>query len=81
MPKRSDIDAILIIGAGPTGVALGIALAQAGVAVIVADKADDIYPLPRAAHIDHETMRILQGLGAGDAVFAASRPARGSQAT
>ena len=50
---------VLIIGAGPTGVALGIALAQHGVSVILADKADGIYPLPRAAHIDHETMRIL----------------------
>jgi 3-(3-hydroxy-phenyl)propionate hydroxylase len=68
---------VLIIGAGPTGIALAIALAQEGVSVIVADKADDIYPLPRAAHIDHETMRILQGLGVGDAVMAKSRAARG----
>ena len=68
---------VLIIGAGPTGVALGIALAQHGVSVILADKADGIYPLPRAAHIDHETMRILQALGVGDAVFAKSRPSSG----
>jgi 3-(3-hydroxy-phenyl)propionate hydroxylase len=68
---------VLIIGAGPTGVALGIALAQHGVSVILADKADDIYPLPRAAHIDHETMRILQALGVGDAIFAKSRPSSG----
>lgn len=76
MAAQPDCD-VLIIGAGPTGVALGIALAQAGVSVILADKADGIYPLPRAAHIDHETMRILQALGVGDGVFAASRPSSG----
>ncbi|MFX8949761.1 hypothetical protein ABTM92_19680, partial [Acinetobacter baumannii] len=29
--------------------------------------------LPRAAHIDHEGMRVLQEAGAADAVFATSR--------
>ena len=29
----------------------------------------DIYPLPRAAHIDHEGMRILQEAGVAEAVM------------
>ncbi|WP_225207340.1 bifunctional 3-(3-hydroxy-phenyl)propionate/3-hydroxycinnamic acid hydroxylase MhpA [Novosphingobium huizhouense] len=64
---------VLIAGGGPTGVTLAILLARRGVRVIVAEKEAGIYPLPRAAHIDHEGMRILQEAGAADAVFATSR--------
>lgn len=64
---------VLIAGGGPTGVTLAILLAKRGVRVIVAEKAVGIYPLPRAAHIDHEGMRILQAAGAADEVFATSR--------
>jgi 3-(3-hydroxy-phenyl)propionate hydroxylase len=64
---------VLIAGGGPTGITLAILLAQRGVRVIVVDKADGIYPLPRAAHVDHEVMRILQEAGAADAVMATSR--------
>jgi len=66
---------VLIAGGGPTGVTLAILLARRGVKVIVAEKEADIYPLPRAAHIDHEGMRILQEAGAADAVMATSRRA------
>lgn len=66
---------VLIAGGGPTGVTLAILLAQRGVKVIVAEKEAEIYPLPRAAHIDHEGMRILQEAGAADAVMATSRRA------
>jgi 3-(3-hydroxy-phenyl)propionate hydroxylase len=64
---------VLIAGGGPTGVTLAVLLAQRGVNVIVAEKEADIYPLPRAAHIDHECMRILQEAGAADEVMATSR--------
>jgi 3-(3-hydroxy-phenyl)propionate hydroxylase len=60
---------VLIIGAGPTGVTLAVLLAQAGVRTIVTEKAADIYPLPRAAHIDHEGMRILQAAGVAERVM------------
>ena len=66
---------ILIAGGGPTGVTLAILLANRGVNVIVVEKEPDIYPLPRAAHIDHECMRILQEAGVADAVIATSRRA------
>ncbi len=66
---------VLIAGGGPSGVTLAILLAQRGVKVIVAEKEADIYPLPRAAHLDHETMRILQEAGVADAVMASSRRA------
>ncbi|MBX9665564.1 bifunctional 3-(3-hydroxy-phenyl)propionate/3-hydroxycinnamic acid hydroxylase [Novosphingobium sp.] len=66
---------VLIAGGGPTGVTLAILLARRGVKVIVAEKEGEIYPLPRAAHIDHEGMRILQEAGAADAVMATCRRA------
>ena len=66
---------VLIAGGGPTGVTLAILLARQGVKVVVAEKEAAIYPLPRAAHLDHEAMRILQAAGAADDVFATSRRA------
>ena len=64
---------VLIAGGGPTGVTLAILLAKRGVGVLLAEKEAGIYPLPRAAHIDHEGMRILQAAGAANDVFATSR--------
>lgn len=66
---------VLIVGGGPTGVTLAVLLARRGVSVIVAEQEAQIYPLPRAAHIDHEGMRILQEAGVAQAVMATSRRA------
>jgi 3-(3-hydroxy-phenyl)propionate hydroxylase len=54
-------------------VTLAVLLAQAGVRTIVTEKAADIYPLPRAAHIDHEGMRILQAAGVAERVMQGCR--------
>ncbi len=72
MAAAFDCD-VLIAGGGPTGVTLAILLAQQDVRVIVVEREPGIYPLPRAAHIDHESMRILQQAGVADAVMATSR--------
>ena len=64
---------VLIVGGGPTGVTLAVLLAQRGVSVLVAEKEAAIYPLPRAAHLDHEVMRIVQQAGAAGPVMASSR--------
>lgn len=66
---------VLIAGGGPTGVTLAILLARRGVSVIVAEEEAAIYPLPRAAHIDHEGMRILQAAGVAEAVMQTARRA------
>ena len=72
----TDFDCdVLIAGGGPTGVTLAVLLARRGVKVIVAEKEADIYPLPRAAHIDHECLRILQEAGIVDEVMSGSRRA------
>ena len=72
MKYAYDCD-VLIVGGGPTGVTLGLLLAQQGISVIIAERETDIYPLPRAAHVDHEVMRIFQQLGLADAIMATSR--------
>ena len=64
---------VLVIGAGPVSVTLALMLAREGLSVIAADRSDGIYPLPRAAHIDHEIVRVLQAVGAAEAVMATSR--------
>ncbi|MGE0742917.1 MAG: bifunctional 3-(3-hydroxy-phenyl)propionate/3-hydroxycinnamic acid hydroxylase [Hyphomonadaceae bacterium] len=67
MPAHLDCD-VLIVGGGPTGATLALMLARRGVNTLVIDKEADIYPLPRAAHVDHEIMRIFQELGIADEI-------------
>lgn len=71
-----DVD-VAIVGLGPVGAVLSVLLGQQGVRVLAIDKATDIYPLPRAAHFDHEIMRIFQQAGVADAVLEHARPAGG----
>lgn len=66
---------VVIVGAGPTGAMLAALLGQAGVKTLLTDRSSEIYPLPRAAHIDHETVRIFQQVGIVDEVMSTSRPA------
>lgn len=73
---RCDCD-VLIVGAGPTGLTLGLSLARRGVSVVIAERELSPYPLPRAAHIDHQTVRIFQDLGLAQRILASCRqPAR-----
>tara|TARA_B100000678_G_scaffold194544_1_gene162971 strand:+ start:15156 stop:16670 length:1515 start_codon:yes stop_codon:yes gene_type:complete len=65
MSKKYDYD-VIVVGAGPTGMTLALSLARGGVKTLVFDKEADVYPLPRAAHVDHEIMRIYQDLGVAD---------------
>jgi len=69
-----DVD-VLIVGLGPVGATLAALLGDAGVRTLVVEKEPQVYPLPRAAHFDHEAMRLFQQLGIADAVLAHARPA------
>jgi 3-(3-hydroxy-phenyl)propionate hydroxylase len=68
-PSRADLDAeVLVVGFGPVGCVLTALLAQRGRRVIAVDRDTDLFPLPRAAHFDHEIMRVVQELGCADEV-------------
>src|SRR5207245_5498035 len=44
-----------------------------GLSVVVVDKDFDVFPLPRAAHVDHEAMRVWQEIGCADELLATMR--------
>lgn len=72
--QDTDCD-VLIVGLGPVGAALAVMLADRGLRVIAVEKDVEVYPLPRAAHFDHEIMRLFQQMGLADEVSAHVRPA------
>ena len=60
--EAPDFD-VAIVGYGPVGQALAAMLGRAGHRVAVFERFAEIYRLPRAVHLDHEIMRLLQSLG------------------
>ena len=71
----SEVD-VAIVGYGPVGQALAALLGRAGHRVAAFERFNEIYRLPRAVHIDHEIMRLLQALGLADAVAGEMIPLR-----
>ena len=65
---------LLIVGAGPTGVTLANLLGAAGLSVLLIDRHAGVLPIPRAVHLDGETMRIIQSMGLAAAVMPLLRP-------
>lgn len=61
----SDAD-VIILGAGPSGLALAVLLIGQGVRVAVVDRHRLVVPYPRATHIDDEVVRIFQALGVAE---------------
>ncbi len=68
---RDDVDLdvdVAIVGYGPVGQALAALLGRGGHRVAVFERYREIYRLPRAVHLDHEIMRLLQSLGLADSL-------------
>ena len=53
---------IVIVGLGPTGATLANILGGYGINVVVLEREESIYPLPRAVHFDDEAMRVFQSV-------------------
>ncbi len=68
---------VVVVGAGPSGLAVATLLGQYGVECLVLDRWEGVYPLPRAVHLDDEVYRILNRLGVGTQFAGLSRPAHG----
>jgi 2-polyprenyl-6-methoxyphenol hydroxylase-like FAD-dependent oxidoreductase len=66
-------DAILI-GRGPVGLTMAAVFGQTGHNIAVVERHRDLYALPRAGHVDHEIVRLLQSVRAVDALLADSYP-------
>ena len=79
MTDIPDFVPVVIVGGGPTGITAATKLAQYGVDCLVLDRWEDVYPQPRAVHLDDEIYRLIAGLGIADEFAAISRPARGLQ--
>jgi 2-polyprenyl-6-methoxyphenol hydroxylase-like FAD-dependent oxidoreductase len=62
---------VLIVGAGPTGLALGVDLARRGVDALVVERAHGLFPGSRGKGIQPRTMEVFDDLGVLDAVRAA----------
>lgn len=57
---------MIVVGAGPVGVAMALDCARRGFEVVVVERETDIHPLPRAIVMDDEVQRALTLAGATD---------------
>ena len=64
---------IVIVGLGPTGATLANILGGYGINVVVLEREESIYPLPRAVHFDDEAMRVFQSIQLADQIDAKVR--------
>jgi 3-(3-hydroxy-phenyl)propionate hydroxylase len=77
--SRHDTDPIpvVVVGAGPVGITAATLLGQYGVHCLVLDRWGEVYPQPRAVHLDDEIYRVLHRIGVAEPFSAVTRPAAG----
>lgn len=75
--RRVEHRAVVIAGVGPTGMTAALSLGRYGVDTLVLDRWEDVFPQPRAVHLDDEIYRILGDLGLADEFAAISHACRG----
>jgi 3-(3-hydroxy-phenyl)propionate hydroxylase len=75
LPDRYDV---AVVGCGPVGATLAALLGKRGWRVAILDKSREIFPLPRAIGLDHEVIRVLQGIGQIECLLPFTAPYRPS---
>jgi 3-(3-hydroxy-phenyl)propionate hydroxylase len=70
-PQQTDV---VVVGLGPVGTVLAGLLGRRGLTVTVLERTATVFPLPRAAHIDHTGLRAVQELGCLDEVLPSTIP-------
>ena len=78
---RSDLieTEVIIIGAGPTGLATANYLGLFGIQVILVERNNSTVAEPRAVSIDDESLRSMQTLGISDQVVCRTLPGYGAR--
>ena len=75
IPGPSTVEVpVLIVGAGPAGLALSVALARYGVGHLVIERHRDTAHTPRAHIINQRTVEIFRHLGISDRFHAVATP-------
>jgi 3-(3-hydroxy-phenyl)propionate hydroxylase len=59
----------VVVGFGPCGAVAAAMLGQAGFETLAFDRAREVYDKPRAIALDHEILRLFDGLGVAEAVL------------
>lgn len=71
----SDYSAqVVVLGAGPVGLAIANYLGQSGIDVLVVEKLDQLIDYPRAIGIDDESLRTVQAVGLVNEVLPHTTP-------
>lgn len=65
---------VTVVGYGPVGMVTAALLALEGLDVVVVERFPERFGLPRAGHLDGETMRTFQRIGVAAAVELIARP-------
>ncbi|WP_275630277.1 bifunctional 3-(3-hydroxy-phenyl)propionate/3-hydroxycinnamic acid hydroxylase [Pseudomonas sp. 273] len=65
---------VVVLGAGPVGLAIANYLGQVGVQVLQLEKLDQLIDYPRAIGIDDESLRTVQAIGLVDEVLPHTTP-------
>jgi 3-(3-hydroxy-phenyl)propionate hydroxylase len=60
---------VVVVGFGPSGAVAASLLGQMGIKTLCIDRTRQVYDKPRAIAVDHEIMRVFQGLGVVDRVM------------
>ena len=74
-PNETSYQAeVVVLGAGPVGLAIANYLGQMGVEVLVIEKLDSLIDYPRAIGIDDESLRTIQSFGLVEQVLPHTTP-------
>jgi 3-(3-hydroxy-phenyl)propionate hydroxylase len=75
---QTSVD-VLVVGCGPTGLALANALGMQGVSVLLVEQDPGVAQVPRAVSVDNEAMRFMQRIGLRTEAEAVTLPGTGTK--